>query len=271
LNEIKRRIGTKKVGHTGTLDKFATGLLLVLAGNCTKLTSLFLTLDKEYSARVILGYETDTLDPEGKIIDTAPLPSRVQIESVLPAFIGEIDQVPPIYSAIHINGQRAYKIARKGESCELVPRRVRIDEISICSYEPPYLEINVRCSSGTYIRSLARDIAHAAQSCGYLDRLRRTRIGSFHISQSVEADRFDPDQHIISSFEFIANIVGVKKYIVDNIYRERILNGALIEMGVFEEADSHSGVRALFDSDKKLLAIINKNQSGYEYLAVMQR
>ena len=187
LLEVKRAFATGKVGHTGTLDKFATGLLLVLVGRGVKLTPWFSGCDKEYIGKISFGAETDTLDPEGAVIAQAPVPSREEVEEVLPAFRGKILQAPPAYSAIHIEGRRAHELTREGKTPEMKKRPVTIHNLEILSWTPPLAEIKVRCSAGTYIRSLARDIALAAGSRAHLSSLTRTRVGAFRLEDAVDA------------------------------------------------------------------------------------
>ncbi|MCL2266840.1 MAG: tRNA pseudouridine(55) synthase TruB [Treponema sp.] len=179
LRDIKRALGTGKVGHTGTLDKFAGGLLLVLTGNALKLSRWFSHCDKKYRGRICFGKETDTLDPEGKETAKACLPSRDDVEKALSQFKGEILQEPPVFSAIHVNGKRASSLARSGNAPEMKKRKVTIYKLELTLWEPPFAEIFAHCSSGTYIRSLARDIALAANSRGYLTELLRTDVAGF--------------------------------------------------------------------------------------------
>jgi tRNA pseudouridine55 synthase len=188
LNGVKKALGTKKVGHTGTLDKFASGLLLVLAGRALKLTPWFSNCDKRYEGVIRLGVETDTLDPEGAPVAEAAVPSREQLEAALPRFRGDILQTPPAYSAIHIDGQRAHKLARSGVMPEMAARPVSIYSLELKAYDPPLAHITVHCSKGVYILSLARDLALAAGSRGYLVSLERTQVAGFRA-----ADAFSPD------------------------------------------------------------------------------
>ena len=181
LRDIKRSFGTGKVGHTGTLDKFAQGLLLVLCGKALKLSAWFSGCDKQYEALVVFGTETDTLDPEGNIVASADLPSLNQIENILPQFRGAIMQAPPEYSAIHINGRRASELARSGSPPEMIKRPVNIYKIALLDWTPPYARFFIHCSSGTYIRSLARDIAIAAGSRAHIGALTRTQTAGFKI------------------------------------------------------------------------------------------
>jgi tRNA pseudouridine55 synthase len=185
LRGIKRVLGTGKVGHTGTLDKFAEGLLLVLAGRALKLSKWFTHCDKQYEGIICFGAETDTLDPEGAVIANAPLPSREAVESALAQFCGGIEQAPPAYSAIHINGERASALVRRGDAPEMKKRPVTIYRLELRSWEPPYAKIFVHCSGGTYIRSLARDIALAVESRAYLTALLRTQVAGFKLENAV--------------------------------------------------------------------------------------
>lgn len=189
LGVCKRSFGTKKVGHAGTLDKFAEGLLLVFINEATRLVPFFVGLDKTYEADILFGQETDTLDPAGVVVREAPIPSLAQIKAVLGEFKGSIQQIPPAYSAIHIDGKRAYERVLAGEILDLKSRQVEIYELEVLAWQAPLLSIRVSCSSGTYIRSLARDIACAAGSAGSLLKLKRTRVGSFCLDDAVVPPR----------------------------------------------------------------------------------
>jgi tRNA pseudouridine55 synthase len=186
LKAVKKAFFQGSVGHTGTLDKFASGLLLVLAGSSLKLAQWFSGPSKEYEGLIRFGAETETLDPEGEIIAEGPVPLREEIEKVLPLFRGEIMQEPPLYSAVHINGVRAHELARAGEKAEIKKRPVTVYELELLSWEAPLARIRVSCSAGTYIRSLARDIALAAGSRAHLAELVRTRIGGFFLRDAVD-------------------------------------------------------------------------------------
>jgi len=191
LRDIKRSLGTGKAGHTGTLDKFAEGLLLVLIGRALKLSQWFTHCDKQYEGVVCFGTETDTLDPEGAVIAGAPLPSREAVEQALSQFHGKIEQAPPAYSAIHIDGERASALARRGEAPEMRKRPVEIYRLELLSWEPPHAKIFVHCSSGTYIRSLARDVALAAGSRAHLTALLRTQVAGFKLENAVKSGTGD--------------------------------------------------------------------------------
>lgn len=189
LGTVKRALGTGRVGHTGTLDKFAEGLLLVLTGRALKLSPWFSHCDKQYEGVIRFGIETDTLDPEGApIAEAGPPPSREAVEKILPRFIGKIMQAPPAYSAIHIDGRRASVLARAGKKLQMKERPVEIYQLELRSWDPPFAHIFVNCSSGTYIRSLARDIALAAESRAYLSRLIRTMVAGFRLEEAFNQD-----------------------------------------------------------------------------------
>lgn len=185
-NEFNHKV---KVGHTGTLDPFATGLLILLTGKNTKKSSDFLKLDKIYEATLKLGYVSTTGDPEGEIakVKINPheyYPSLEIITSVISTFVGTIKQTPPRYSAIKINGQRAYKLARKNKDFQIPSRQVEIYSIDILDYHYPELKIKVHCSSGTYIRTLAEDIGKKLQTGAYLTALRRTQIAHYSVTSA---------------------------------------------------------------------------------------
>jgi tRNA pseudouridine55 synthase len=184
LGEVKRALGTGKVGHTGTLDKFAQGLLVILAGRALKLSSWFSHCDKQYTGRIHFGIETDTLDPEGNVTGEAEVPSYEKVEQALSRFTGNIMQEPPAYSAIHVNGQRASSLARSGQPLEMKKRPVSVYKLDLLSWQPPFADVFVHCSSGTYIRSLARDIALASGSRAHLCALVRTQVAGFTLDMA---------------------------------------------------------------------------------------
>lgn len=173
-----------KVGHTGTLDPFATGLMILVIGKECKNASQYSKLDKVYQATITLGETSSTGDPEGEITHVSDgKPTKQEIETVLKAFIGEIEQTPPIYSAIKIDGQRAYKLARKGEKVEMPRRKVTIYSIKLVQYNYPNVMVETHVSSGTYIRTLAEDIGKKITTGAYCAELRRTQIGAHSINE----------------------------------------------------------------------------------------
>ncbi len=183
-----------KVGHTGTLDPFATGLLILLAGKGTKRANEFLKLDKEYLATVRLGATSTTGDPEGEIsvneVNPEKIPNRSRVEKVAQDFVGEIEQTVPSFSAVKINGQRAYKLAREGKMIEMPRRKVKVYELEILGYDWPELRLRCKVSSGTYIRALGEDIGKALGVGGYLTALRRTEVGKWRVEDARGLDEF---------------------------------------------------------------------------------
>jgi tRNA pseudouridine55 synthase len=179
----------QKVGHGGTLDPLASGVLPIAIGEATKVCGRMLDASKSYEFTVRFGEETDTLDLEGKVIATGDIrPSRDQIETVIDAFAGEIEQVPPAYSALKVEGKAAYARARAGESVELKSRRVTIFELLLHDTTPDSATFHARVSKGTYVRSLARDIARALNTVGHITMLRRTRAGPFGLEKAISLD-----------------------------------------------------------------------------------
>ena len=186
---LSQRAGGKvKVGHTGTLDPFATGLMILLVGKGTKRSNEFLKLDKVYEAEIVLGATSTTGDPEGEITETANRTDEItktKLEAALVQFTGEIQQVPPAFSAIKINGQRAYKLARKGEEVIMPARTVTVYSLELIEYSYPVVRIRAHVSSGTYIRTLAEDIGQTLGVGAYCRGLRRTKVGDYLIEQST--------------------------------------------------------------------------------------
>jgi tRNA pseudouridine55 synthase len=192
VDHVKKRLNAKRAGHGGTLDPIATGVLPICLGEATKLAAYLLADDKEYEARGLLGVETDTLDRTGNVIATRPCNvTREQLEAVLAAHTGELDQVPPMFSAIKQGGVRLYHRARAGEEVERAPRRVRIDRLVLQAFEPPVFDIAIACSKGTYVRSLVADIGTALGCGAHMTELRRTRSGAFTLAMAHDLDRMD--------------------------------------------------------------------------------
>jgi len=183
-----------KVGHGGTLDPLASGVLPIALGEATKIAGRMLDATKVYDFTIRFGEETDTLDAEGRIVATSDVrPTRAQVQAVLPLFIGEIEQLPPVYSALKIDGKPAYARARAGEQVEVKPRRVTVGELKVLpatasSEELVEITLSATVSKGTYIRSLARDIARAVGTVGHVSYLRRTRAGPFGLEQAISLD-----------------------------------------------------------------------------------
>ncbi|MFZ2125950.1 MAG: tRNA pseudouridine(55) synthase TruB [Candidatus Microsaccharimonas sp.] len=185
--QLSEQLGKKaKVGHTGTLDPFATGLMIIVTGKECRNAGNYSKLDKVYEATIRLGQTSTTGDPEGEITDVSAVqPSLEEVQKALGQFVGEITQRPPIYSAIKINGQRAYKLARKGEVVEMPERQVTVFSLDIIEYSYPELKIRVHVSSGTYIRTLAEGIGKVLGTGGYCVELRRTKVAEWSVRDAI--------------------------------------------------------------------------------------
>jgi len=192
---LKNRLGIRKikVGHAGTLDPLATGLIIVCTGKMTKQITSFQDQEKEYEATIKLGETTPSFDLESQVDKTYPVNqiTEEKVRTALQGFVGEIDQIPPLFSAKYINGTRAYEYARKGSELELKPQKIKIYSIELILFDLPFVKVKVICSKGTYIRALARDIGLALESGAYLAELRRTHIGSFDVKNAVSIEEFE--------------------------------------------------------------------------------
>jgi len=189
---LSEKAGKKvKVGHTGTLDPFATGLMIIVVGKECKNAEKYSKLDKVYEATIRLGQTSTTGDPEGGITEVSTLvPELADIKNTLVTFTGEITQTPPIYSAIKINGERAYKLARKGEKIDMPSRVVNIYSLDLVSYDYPELKIRAHVGSGTYIRTLAEDIGRKLNTGAYCTQLRRISISEWNIDEAISVDQY---------------------------------------------------------------------------------
>jgi tRNA pseudouridine55 synthase len=192
VRAVKRATGEKRVGHAGTLDPAATGLLLVCIGQGVRVSEYLMDMPKVYRARVRLGAATDTYDAEGSptLIADASGVTEEAVRAALCEFLGEVQQAPPSFSAIKVQGQAAYRLARRGQAVTLAPRAVRIYRLDLLSFESPDLEIEVECGKGTYIRSLAHDIGMRLGCGAHLAALRRTRIGPFEVDSAAQLPLF---------------------------------------------------------------------------------
>ncbi len=193
-NVLCRKIGIKKlkVGHAGTLDPLATGLMILCTGKATKRIEEFQEGIKEYVTTLKIGATTPSFDKETEEDTTSDFSfvTKEKFEEAILKFTGKIDQVPPVFSAVKVNGKRAFEYARNGKDLELMPKKIVIENIDILLFEPPFVKINVVCSKGTYIRALARDIGQELGCGAYLSDLRRTRIGEFKVENALDIDFF---------------------------------------------------------------------------------
>lgn len=202
VNRIERLVRSERVGHTGTLDPMATGVLLMAIGSATKLVEFSHELAKGYEATFELGKSSDTLDATGEVkeADIAVQPSAEAIQTELSKWQGRVQQVPPNFSALVIDGRRAYKMARKGVEFDLAPREVEINRLELVDYQFPFFKLNIECGSGTYVRAIGRDIAQGLGTHAIMTALTRTRVGPFTLDDCVDArglyNRYEVQQHL---------------------------------------------------------------------------
>ncbi len=232
VQRVRRWAGQRRVGHLGTLDPLATGVLPLALGEATKLSQLLTHGQKSYRGEIRLGVETATYDREGEVLGQreGPWPDREELEKALERFRGEIEQVPPPYSAVKRSGQAAYRRARRGEEVVLEPRRVTIERLELLGYDPPMASLEVDCTAGTYLRALAHDLGAVLETGGCLWNLVRTRSGPFVLTQSIALDALDELGHerVIP----MAAATGLPSYPVDARTSRRVGHG--VQLGRHE-------------------------------------
>ena len=232
VSKVKKILG-EKVGHTGTLDPNATGVLPLLIGKGTGLAKYLINHDKIYIATLKLGEKTDTADIEGNVIEKQEVKdiSKERVEEALFSFIGKQEQLPPMYSAIKVNGKKLYEYARKGEKVELKPREIEIYNIKLIKINDLEIIFEVSCSKGTYIRSLCEDIAGRLGTVGYMKALNRTVVGQFDIESSVKVDDVDASK-VIEVEEFLKD---KEKILLEPNKLELFLNGGRIKLNLADD------------------------------------
>ncbi len=193
VRRVRRAAGWPKTGHAGTLDPLATGVVICCLGRATRCVERLMGMTKIYETQVDLSAFTTTDDREGprEEVAVATPPGQADLEKALDSFVGHIQQSPPAYSAVHVDGQRAYKLARRGQEVRIAPRQVRVDAIELLGYDWPLAELRITCGRGVYIRSIARDLGRLLGTGGHLAGLRRTAVGGYSLSQAVDWNRFD--------------------------------------------------------------------------------
>lgn len=305
LGKIKKTLGTKKVGHTGTLDLFAQGLLVVCVGSLTRLAGLITAFDKEYEARIIFGEQTDTLDPTGQVVKTAPLPSLAALKKSLKNFTGKLMQRPPEFSAIKIGGKRASDLTRSGKEAALPERPIEVYEAQLLDAEldaafeggdaneaaasyncgltsdrgasndcglaneralVKSARVRFLVSKGTYIRSLARDIGLDCASAGRLETLKRTRVGSFNLSDACDEESLTAASLRQMDAE-TARLCGLNAAYLRAGQEENFWNGRPLRFSFFEEP-LKEGASAVFSSGKAFMGAVKKEgvRAFYEYV-----
>ncbi len=255
LYPVKKQFG-RTVGHTGTLDSFAEGLLVVLVGKFTKFNPLFTAFDKVYEADFTFGTETDTLDPTGQTVfsGTVPLESPAGLAG---NWIGELDQVPPDYSAIHVNGQRASDRVRSGQTLDLPARRVTVYSLEVLRWSPPVLTVRIHCSKGTYVRSLARDWGRTVGAGAHVSRLKRLTVGPFSLPQQ-ESEFKEP--------EWVLEKLGIPVFDVAEDAVRPLLDGRSPDRYVpaLQGVTGRAGLR----SAEGIFAVAEHRPAGWGYLFV---
>jgi tRNA pseudouridine55 synthase len=270
VRKVKRALGVRKVGHAGTLDPFATGLLIVLLGEGTKLSRYVMAGEKTYRARLTLGVETDTFDLTGQVVQTRSV-SAVTPEFVNQTaleFVGEIEQVPPAFSAVKHKGTRAYKLARKGIEFDLPRRKVTIRSIAISDLELPDLTMEVTCSSGTYIRSLAADLGKRLGPGGHLKALRRLASTPFTVEEAVDLEGLSAatlTEKIVPLWRAVAHIQGAQ---IDTRLAKKIRGGYQPDgsdlPGGVQAGDDQAGPLTLLNGND-LVAILDVDDSKSDH------
>ena len=246
VDRARRALRTRRIGHGGTLDPFATGLLVLLVGRATRLLPYLDGEPKVYDATIRFGAETDTDDLSGRVTTQAPLPPRDAVEKAIDGLTGEIEQAPPAYSAKQVGGTRAYAAARRGETLALAAVPVRVARWEIRAWREAECDVTVVCGGGTYIRALARDLGRAAGSAAHLSALRRTASGRFTVDAAVPVDAIAPDA-VRSPLEALPDAERVR---LDHDARARVARG----MTIPRRGDS-AHVAAMTDDSGELVAV----------------
>jgi tRNA pseudouridine55 synthase len=247
-----------RVGHAGTLDPLATGVLVLCVGAATRLTEYVQQMAKTYRTRLLLGARSDTDDADGTLtpVEGARPAARAAVEEALAGFVGDIEQVPPAYSAAHVAGRRAHELARGGEEVNLAPRRVRVHGIDLLVYDYPHLELEVRCGKGTYIRSLARDLGERLGCGAYVVTLHRARVGPFDADSAVGMDA-DPSEVRARLLPVAAAVSGLPRVSVNAAQVRRLRQGQGIPLGqvVRGEPPAAGAEVAVFAEGGSLVAV----------------
>jgi tRNA pseudouridine55 synthase len=270
--KIRKIYRQRRVGHAGTLDPDATGVLLVGLGRATRLLRFLQDTGKGYRATIVFGVSTTTLDASGEVVDRSPMPiDQGDVEATLPAFLGEIEQLPPMVSAVKVGGRRLHELARRGEEVERAPRRVRVDRIDIETFEPgpyPVATVRVECSSGTYIRSLAADIGSRLGGVAHLGELRRLHIGSFTLDEArTLADiESDPDAVVLPP---VAAMRDLEQVAIDAEQARAVAHGVTFPAAVFAGADAGPGPFAVVGPDGELLAVYERRRAAVKPAVVL--
>ena len=255
-----KKLFNQKVGHTGTLDPLATGVLPILIGKGTQCSKYLTNHNKKYEAQIQLGQKTDTADAEGKIIEEKQVFSEMlsedKINLILRSFLGEQEQIPPIYSAIKVNGKKLYEYARKGEKIEIQPRKIKIYDIKLLNIDKIQnkIDFEVSCSKGTYIRSLCEDIAEKLGTVGYMSALKRTKVGDFYIEDAITLEELEENKDNIDFLK--AHILTIEKLFDKE--QKICLNDKKLTLflnGVQLSFELKEGIYKIYDVNKNFIGI----------------
>ena len=231
---VRRALNMKKVGHTGTLDLEASGVLPIVIGKATRVSDYMMTKDKVYETELILGAKTDTLDAAGEIIEKSDKEvTREEFLQAMKTFKGEIDQIPPMYSALKVNGKKLYDLAREGVEIERKKRKVNIYDIELLDFAFPKATIRVTCSKGTYIRTLVDDIGEKLGTLAYVNELARVRVGDFDIKDAIKSEdllEIPKEELIIKLYPIDTALKDFDKIILDRKYLDNLVNGQIVEV-----------------------------------------
>jgi tRNA pseudouridine55 synthase len=264
VDRVVKLVGRVKVGHAGTLDPLASGVLVVCVGAATRLVEDVQRLPKSYRTVVLLGARSDTLDADGRIehVEDPRRPSMAEVTAALVPMVGEVDQQPPGFSALKVQGRRAYDLARAGQAVELAPRRVRIDRIEVLRYDWPRLELEIDCGSGTYIRSIARDVGEALGCGGLVEVLVRTRIGPFALEDAVELAGLSLESLPGWLRPAVEAVAGLPRLVLGPDQVAAVAAGRRLPAVEPAPSDIPPGPIALVDADGRLVALAEADPVG---------
>lgn len=264
VNRIARIAGPAKVGHAGTLDPLASGVLVVCVGPATRLIQYVQRMSKRYRATFLLGRSSETEDLEGEVfaMDDPPIPNRSQLAEAIPRFVGHIEQRPPAFSAIKVQGRRAYDMARAGQAVELEARRVLVDSIELIEYDYPRITLDIACGGGTYIRSLGRDLAESLGTRAVMSELVRTAVGSFHLEDASALDDMAPRTVQDRLLEPVRAVVQLPTVVLNSEQIEHVGHGRMIEDAVAATETAVLSRSERVSEEKKALRFTDHLDSG---------
>ncbi len=273
VSHVKRTLGVKKVGHAGTLDPFATGVMVCCVNRATRLARFFLGGDKRYEALLHLGIETDTQDATGSRVSEKQVPdcSEAEIQDVFGSFTGPLDQIPPVYSALKHKGIPLYKHARRGKPIQKPARQIVVLALEITEIQLPYIQFEVTCSAGTYIRTLGADIGNALGCGGHLKTLRRTQSSGFSIADAMTLEAFEKRAALETFSRYAVGMTEALRYMpewtADKKLKSKIVNGVPLTQKdvVLEKLPDKDKFIKIIDENRELVAVIEHNQTSSEY------